>query len=239
MTSEVSAPEAYAEALAKVTPGLAAREVDCALPETFGAFEMASGAHIAEGAKTPLCTFEVQNGNHVFICAGATLTRCTLHVSGKGGLIIIGPEARLKNVVLMVSGRDSAVVVGARTSWESGRGFSSKQSRLLAIGQDCMFSHSVTLRTNDAHGIFDLATQDHINPPEDVVVHAHVWLGSGVRVSKGAEVGASTIVGQASVATGKLDPRCVYAGIPARKLRENVTWSRTTAWDDIPVAFRS
>lgn len=239
MTPQAPPTDAYRKALAKLNPQLLERGVDCALPDDFGSFELASGAHIAESAKTPLSTFEIQSGNLVFICAGAELTRCTVHASGKGGIIVIGPEARLKNVVLMVSGRDCSLVVGAGTSWESGRGFSSKQSRLLAIGQDCMFSNTVSLRTNDAHGIFDLSTHEHINPPEDVVVHAHVWLGNGARVSKGAEIGMSTIVGQASVATGKLDPRCVYAGVPARKLREKVTWSRTTSWDDIPDAFKS
>ena len=97
-----------------------------------------------------------------------------------------------------------------------------------------MFSGSVALRTSDGHSIFDAETQQSINAPADVYVGHHVWLGSGVRISKGTSVGSGTVVGQMSIATRQLDGNSVYAGAPARKVRDGIVWSRTHSWDDIP-----
>ena len=213
--------------------GAAGREgVKLGLPSSIPD-EFIEGVSVSPDANFDRCVFEIKAGNFLWVCEGASLSRCSFHAHGNGNLIVVGPHARLKNVVLMASGDYSAVGVGAGTTWESGRGFASKNGRCLIIGRDCMFSNSVVLRTNDAHGIFDLSTQKLINPPEDVIVGEHVWLGNGVRVSKGSNVGRSSVVGQGAIVSGSVEAHSVYAGVPARKVKGGVTWSRSTDWGDI------
>jgi hypothetical protein len=60
---------------------------------------------------------------------------------------------------------------------------------------------------------------------------------AGARVNKGAVLGSGMVLAQASVLSGKAEPRTVYAGVPARPLRTNVNWSRTPDYGDIPDEF--
>ena len=108
---------------------------------------------------------------------------------------------------------------------------------MIALGNDCMISNTVVIRTFDGHGIFDASTKERINHSEDVFLGHHVWLGNSARVNKGARVGSGTILGQCAIASGVLDGNCIYAGAPARKIREGVVWSRTGAYEDIPAAY--
>jgi acetyltransferase-like isoleucine patch superfamily enzyme len=107
----------------------------------------------------------------------------------------------------------------------------------VTIGAGCMLSSQVVVRTSDGHGIFD-ATGEQLNLPAPVTVGDQVWLGNGVRVSKGCSIGSNAIVGQLSLAVGSLEPFGLYVGVPARRVRAGVTWSRTGRWEDAPEEFR-
>lgn len=47
-----------------------------------------------------------------------------------------------------------------------------------------------------------------------------VWLGSGVKVLKGVKIGDGAVVGANSVVTMDIPPYTIYAGIPARKIKD-------------------
>jgi len=175
-------------------------------------------------------------GSVLIVCEGAMIHGPTINISS-GGLVVIGPYARLRSVNLSCANK-SAILIGAKTTWENGAALVDG-GKLAAIGADCMFSSGVILRTEDGHGIFDLDTQDRINEPQDVIVGDHVWLGNGVRVNKGSVVHPGTVVGQLSVVSGSLDRQSIYAGVPAKKLRERVAWARNSTFDTVPLDFRS
>ena len=94
----------------------------------------------------------------------------------------------------------------------------------LSIGEDCLFSEPVHLRTSDHHSIIDLNTMSPINEPADIAIGAHVWLGPNVIVNKGARIGDGAIVGAGSLVNKNVPDRELWAGSPARRLRENVSW---------------
>jgi maltose O-acetyltransferase len=56
--------------------------------------------------------------------------------------------------------------------------------------------------------------------PAPVVVGAGVWLGARVLVMPGVTVGDSCIVAAGSVVTKDLAPNAVYAGVPAKRIRD-------------------
>lgn len=60
------------------------------------------------------------------------------------------------------------------------------------------------------------------NPLEKmpVVVGSNVWLGAGVRIMGGVTIGSNVVVGAGSVVTHDLPDNGVYAGVPAKKIRE-------------------
>ena len=65
-----------------------------------------------------------------------------------------------------------------------------------------------------AAGLAD--TEDQIG---DIVLHDDVWLGSGVSVLAGVEIGRGTIVAAGSVVTHDLPEGVLAAGVPARIVR--------------------
>ena len=55
---------------------------------------------------------------------------------------------------------------------------------------------------------------------EITIVGNDVWLGYGVIVLSGVNIGDGCIVAAGSVVTKDLEPYCIYAGVPARKIRK-------------------
>lgn len=164
----------------------------------------------------------------------ATIDGAHLEV-GAGCELRIEPGCRLRRCKVVVQA-GSSVSIGAGTTWESGAILATRGQR-VAIGEDCMLSSNVVLRTADGHGIFD-AAGEQLNRPGPVTVGDHVWLGNAVRVGKGTTIGTGTIVGQMSLAMGDLDSYSLYVGVPARPLRRDVCWSRTGTWENVPERFR-
>jgi acetyltransferase-like isoleucine patch superfamily enzyme len=177
-------------------------------------------------------------GNVIVLAPNVRLSRVGITVRGSGNLIYIGEDSRLINVTIKAVGEGNTIAIGRDITFESGTLLCERTNRSLLLGDDCMVSNSVIVRTTDHHGIFVRSSGERLNPPADVVVGAHVWLGNGCRINKGTRIGSGTVVGQMAIASGILEPHCIYAGVPARKLRDDVVWSRTERLDSLPRRFR-
>ena len=101
------------------------------------------------------------------------------------------------------------------------------ESKKISIGNDCMFSNKVQLRTSDSHSILDENTK-RINPGNDIEIGNHVWIGTEVIVLKGATIPENCIVGARSIVTSSLNasPNSMITGMPARVVKTNINWSR-------------
>ncbi|GAB6900706.1 acyltransferase [Kineosporia succinea] len=96
----------------------------------------------------------------------------------------------------------------------------------VIIGEDCMFSFSVEIRTTDTHAIYDIDSGNRINPDKPILIGDHVWLGKQAIVLKGASIGSGSVAGARAIVSGKVPPLSVVAGVPARVVRSNVVWTR-------------
>ena len=106
----------------------------------------------------------------------------------------------------------SAYVVNALFNTSSGR---------IVVEPYVFFGHNVCLLagTHDVTKI-DKARQDSW-PTEgcDIVIRRGVWLASNVTVIGPAVVGEHAVVAAGSVVMGDLEPRGLYAGVPAKLVR--------------------
>lgn len=175
-------------------------------------------------------------GSLIVVGAGTTFQSALIQINGKGCKVIIGNNCRLRGLTIKVQGANSTVIIGSRTTWESGA-ILSESGNVIAIGNDCMMSNGVVLRTTDGHTIFDAASKKPINNSADLFIGHHVWLGNSSRVNKGTKIGSGTVVGQCAIASGELEANSVYAGVPARLVRSKIVWSRTQNYSDIPREF--
>lgn len=150
----------------------------------------------------------------------------TISFTGNNNIVFLGPHSRLSNADIRVTGNNCILYFGAFSSVESMLVMLTGEDGKIEIGDHCMFSARIIIDRSDHHPIFDIATGLKVNEDKDVVISDHVWIGRDVRVSKGCHIGTDAIIGQASLAIGQISGGCAYGGVPARCIREGVTWSR-------------
>jgi acetyltransferase-like isoleucine patch superfamily enzyme len=171
----------------------------------------------------------------VWLAPGTTFGNVLIQMRGRNNIVYIGPNCRLRKMNLMIKGTNNIVAIGQDTSIEDANIHCGPSGCAVMVGDDGMISSTVVIRTSDGHGIFDADTRELINKPQDVTIHRHVWLGNGVRLNKGSVIGAGTVIGQMAVVSGRKEGGSIYAGVPARKIRGNIVWSRTDRFEDAPV----
>ena len=92
----------------------------------------------------------------------------------------------------------------------------------ICIGDDTFFGHNVMVITG-IHDILKTGIERHDYPEvgRDIRIGRGVWIASGAIILGPCEIGDNAVVSAGSVVCGGvLEPNSVYAGIPARKVRQ-------------------
>lgn len=190
---------------------------------------------------------EVEDGN-VFSAGGAQELRGKVRIKGSGNKVIIEAGAKFSGSI-SVSGRDSLVHIGksahfrgdilvkegsGQTVWFGDHSTSVNVYILcqehcdVRIGNWCMFSREIEIRTTDAHSVIDRKTLRRLNKPESITIGDHVWVGVGSIINKGAVIPSDSIVGAMSFVNGKFtEDGVIIAGMPAKVVKQGITWDRS------------
>lgn len=101
------------------------------------------------------------------------------------------------------------------------------EGRKVVIGEDCLFSSQIQIRTGDSHSILDQKTGARINPSKDIEIGKHVWIGNDVKILKGVKVGEHSIIGTGAILSGGNYPsHSVIGGIGHGKvLKTGIDWT--------------
>ncbi|RIE05399.1 acyltransferase [Cohnella faecalis] len=91
--------------------------------------------------------------------------------------------------------------------------------RHVKIGSHCAISWDVTITDTDYHAI------EGTEPTRPVVIGDHVWIGSRATILKGVTIGAGAVVAAGAVVSKDVPARTLVAGVPAKVVRENVSWT--------------
>ncbi len=165
------------------------------------------------------------SGNSVLIAPKNRLTDCKLNIAGKNCKIIIESNCTLKKLELWLEDDGSEIVIGNTTSIEGGH-IAATEGESIKIGSDCMFSHRIEIRNGDSHSIFSKDSDARINRAKPVSIGRHVWLGADAKVLKGSVVNDGAIIATGAIVTGVVEPDSIYAGNPAKKIKDNIHWDR-------------
>lgn len=87
----------------------------------------------------------------------------------------------------------------------------------VLIGNSCMFGHGACITDADWHGIYDRTKV--VGDPKPVVLEENVWVGEDAMICKGVKIGANSIIGARSVVTKDVPSNSIYAGNPAKFVR--------------------
>lgn len=87
----------------------------------------------------------------------------------------------------------------------------------IKIGDDCLISYEVHLRT-DMHN-FRFSSMKIIDQgwhERDIVLGDDVWVGFGAQIMAGVTIGEGAVVAAGAVVTRDIAPYTIVAGVPAR-----------------------
>jgi acetyltransferase-like isoleucine patch superfamily enzyme/SAM-dependent methyltransferase len=189
------------------------------IPETV--LSQQSGTIILEG-----------DDNVIVIGAGSTLQGGQIQL-GSNCSFECGRECGLASIEVFAASHGH-VRIGDGTGFTWNSRLLLHEAGTISLGQGCLIAGGTSFSVSDMHSIVDLATGRRINPAGSIQLGDRVWLGEGARVWKGVTIGAGSIVGTESLVTRDLPANCIAAGIPARVIREHVTWRPELIPADVP-----
>lgn len=119
-----------------------------------------------------------------------------------------------------VKATDGVVRIGARTSIGPGC-FISSGTAGVEIGEDVgIAANSVIVANNHSYDSLDRPISQQGHTSLGIVIGDDVWIGANSSVMDGSQIGPHCIVTAGSVVSGKVAPRLIVSGNPARKIFE-------------------
>lgn len=96
----------------------------------------------------------------------------------------------------------------------------------IIIGDKVLMGPNITIITGDHRtdvvGKHIIDVNDDEKLPEhdiDVIIQDGVWISSNVTILKGVTVGEGAVIAAGAVVTKDVEPYTIYAGIPAKKIK--------------------
>lgn len=143
----------------------------------------------------------------------------------KGAKIIVENDFVLGDDIRIIVEENAFLKLGGKNK-ESASGITANAkimvSKYVEIGEDCIIAWDTFVTDSDWH---TFGTKQHTIP---TVIGKHVWLGVGVKVLKGVNIGKNSIVTtNSTVVQGAYPDQTMLGGNPAKILKTNIEdWVR-------------
>jgi len=168
----------------------------------------------------------VGNNNFIEIKEGAVLSNVLIVIKGNGHKLIVEENCQIKGGAICFEDNNCVINVGKKTTIESAEIAVTEPNKKIIIGEDCMFSYSIELRTGDSHSIIDNISGKRINEAQDIIIGNHVWIGAHSIILKGVSIGNNSIIGTGSVVTKSIGDNSIAVGVPAKIVKNDINWKR-------------
>lgn len=145
------------------------------------------------------------------------------HLTG-GATVTVGPGCNLGGVVVHALAEGAAVEIGEGTSFNAVTQITVHEAARVSIGAHCLFGAECYIAASDVHKILDAKTGERLNLARDIELGDHVWVSARCAIFRGSIIGRDSVVGYGSVVKGTFPPGAMLAGVPARLVKEGITW---------------
>lgn len=89
----------------------------------------------------------------------------------------------------------------------------------ITIGNGVRIAAHVTIVSADHEMSPDLPIHKQGMRKKGIIIEDDVWIATGAKILDGAHIAKGCVIGANAVVKGKTEPYGVYAGVPARKIR--------------------
>lgn len=170
------------------------------------------------------------NNNHIIIESGCRISNTSFFIVGSNNKITISKNVSTMATEFHIERDNNTIFIGENTSMH-GRGtktvhFALDEGTNVVVGEDCMFSNDIQIRSSDSHSILDLGGK-RLNQADDIVIGKHCWLGLRCMLLKGTEIPDYTVVAGGATCTKKYtESNTIIAGVPAKVVKRDINWDR-------------
>ena len=170
---------------------------------------------------------EIKGSNNILYCDGKVqLNNSVIKFNGNNSLIFLGEGQYTIDITVH---NNSTVYIGKKNYFNLHRNKSEiilSEGKNLFIGDKGAFSFGLFFRTADPHLIYDNSTHKRINDSKSIYIGDHVWIGQNATILKGSNIHSGSIIGTQSVISNKkINSNEIWAGVPAKKLKNNIFWT--------------
>ncbi|MDX0253827.1 acyltransferase [Sinorhizobium meliloti] len=194
--------------------------------------------------------FEIfaKNKELIQVSGQKVIDNSSITVKGENSSVVIAGGGMYRGAKILIESDNSSVLIEegviftgsiflkgkGRNSVRIGRGSTFGNATIIcsegssfSCGFDCMFAWAIEVRTTDSHGIFDLATGERVNAPENISIGNHVWVAAKATLAKGTTIGDGCVVGMNSFCNRDYGvENSIIVGNPARVARSGIRWER-------------
>lgn len=128
----------------------------------------------------------------------------------------VGKGTRIRKNIYLNSFRKLSIGINCFIN----RGVQFDCSGSVSIGNNCSIGFNALITTS-THLEKDRVGEDGCTfIGEPVTIGNGVWVGANSTILPGTEIGDNCIIAAGAVVKGKLEPHGVYAGVPAKRIRD-------------------
>ena len=162
--------------------------------------------------------------NRLIVEKGCMVKDTLIHIVGNDNTIVLHNNAYVSGAELWLEDDGCSLEIGKKTFVGHHSHLACTEGCKMVIGDNCLISSFVQIRTGDSHSIFDLEGK-RINYGENVRIGDHCWIGQGAKILKGVKLDEDIIVSTGAIVTKPFPSKVMVGGVPAKVLKEDVTWS--------------
>lgn len=97
-------------------------------------------------------------------------------------------------------------------------------NKKISFKKNVLISWDTLFMDSDAHTI--VYKDGKTNYDNEINVGNHVWIGSKSTILSGTDIGNENVIGCNSVVKGNYkEKNCVFAGVPAKKVKDSIMWN--------------
>lgn len=165
------------------------------------------------------------DGNEIIIESLTQIKNSRIFVKGNNNKIIIRKNNGFDSSSLWVEDDGNEILIDEHNRFFENSHLAAIEGTKISIGRDGLFAPGVQIRTGDSHSVMDMEG-NRTNKSQDVSIGNHVWIASEAVVLKGSVIPDDVVIGIRSMVNKVLDEsNCIYAGTPAKKIKQGVQWN--------------